>query len=164
MTKRRDVGSVDEEVLACINAHAPNDIHEATGKTAGLFRKVSDPDSSYQLHFIDAVRLAALDMRHGREPRLLICMERLARAHAEDLGGAVPSSADLGRLVHHAGAELGQVHSAILEMDADGCRHAEELHIVKRQTADVQRMCERIQQACDRDLAVHRRLHSVAAE
>ena len=80
MTKRRDVGSVDEEVLACINAHAPNDIHEATGKTAGLFRKVSDPDSSHQLHFIDAVRLAALDMRHGREPRLLICMERLARA------------------------------------------------------------------------------------
>ena len=80
MTKRRDVGSVDEEVLACINAHAPNDIHEATGKTAGLFRKVSDPDSSHQLRFIDAVRLAALDMRHGREPRLLICMERLARA------------------------------------------------------------------------------------
>ena len=72
MACRRVTGTTESRLIEAIQQLAPEDIKEATGKTADYFYKCSNPNNKQSLHHDDAKRLDLKLASIGKQPLFYI--------------------------------------------------------------------------------------------
>jgi hypothetical protein len=119
MTVARTPGTIEAVLMEAISVLPPYLLEQATGKSSNYFRKISNPDSHYQLSARDAAILDGLMQALGHGAPFTVWHQQEARRAQEAAKASAPAmtvEASLTKIT----CELGDLARAVQAALADG--------------------------------------------